>query len=219
MKNTITLLMIFFFAASISIAQNVENLDKTMSLGKQPAVYVEIEGADEDMAKDVWEDYVEDYGKTKRNKKAKEYYTQDARIPVLSSDGKVTLYMKFEEGRDLTTAYLWVEAANSFIDNSEGLDNFMQDYYEMVRKVVVNKEIEEQEDVLKDLGKDMEKLVKKNKGYHEDISEAEEKIRKAEENIEINLNEQDQMNAEIARQKETLEMIIEKLNNIGKEGK
>ena len=49
-----------------------------------------------------------------------------------------------------------------------------------------------------------------------DIEKAEDKIRKAEENIEKNLNDQDEMQAELIKQKELLDMIVDKLNNVGK---
>jgi len=202
---------------SIATAQNAQSIEKTMSLGKQVGIYVEVEGGAKDRIKDLWEDYMKDYGKTKRNKKAKEYYSEEARIPMISSSKNVSLYAKFEEGRNLATAYMWAVVDGEFVDDSEGLQNFVQDYYLVVRKDVINKEIEEQEKVLKNLDKKMGKLVKKNEGYHKDIEKAEDKIRKAEENIEKNLNEQDEMQAEMIKQKEVLEMIAEKLNNIGKE--
>lgn len=217
MKKSITLLMFIFGAVYFVSAQQVRSIDKSMSLGKHPALYAEIEGADEDMAKDYWEEYVKDFGKTKRNKKAKEYFTEDARIPVIASSNTVTLYAKFEEGKGQTTAYLWVDNQGGFEEDNKGMRTFLEDYALAVRRKVINKEIEKQEDVLKGLTKDMEKLVKKNNGYHKDIAEAEDKIRKSEENIEKNLNDQDEMNAEMQRQKEVLDQIIEKLNNVGKD--
>jgi len=201
---------------SISVAQDIQQIEKTMSLGKQPAIYVEIEGADKDLAKDLWEDYVKDYGKTKRNKKAKEYYTKDARVPLISSSNAVTLYAKFEEGREQTTAYLWVDNAGVFEDDSDKLETFFADYYMLARKKVINNEIKEQEKVMKKLDKKMSKLIKKNEGYHKDIAKAEDKIRQAEENIEKNLGEQEEMTLEQKRQKEILEAIVEKLNSVGK---
>lgn len=216
MKNFSTLCLAILLSINWSSAQNTESLERTMSLGKQPAVYVEIEGADEDLAVDIWKDYVKDYGKTKRNKKAKEYYTEDVRIPLLTSSGNVSLYAQFEEGRDLTTVYLWVEHDGYFLSDTEKVEAFLQDYYTITRREVIMKEVEEQEKLLKNLGKDLEKLEKKNKGYHKDIEKAEEKIRKAEENIEKNLNDQDQLNNEIENQKAILEEIIERLNAVGK---
>lgn len=208
---------LLFAMVSIVTAQNVESLEKTMSLGKQVCVYVEIEGGEKDRIKDLWEDYMKDYGKTKRNKKAKEYYSEEARIPMISSSKNVSLYAKFEEGRNVASAYMWAMVDGEFVDDSQGLQNFAQDYYIIARKDVINKEIKEQEKLLKKLDKNMGKLIKKNNGYHKDIEKAEEKIRKSEENIEKNLNDQDELQAELVKQKEILEMIAEKLNKVGKD--
>lgn len=203
------------FATMIS-AQNVEAIEKTMSLGKQVGVYVEVDGGEKDDLKDLWEDYMKDFGKTKRNKKAKEYYTEGARIPVISSSSSLDVYAIFEEGGNQATAYVWAVSDGEFVGDSKGLQTFVQDYYVIARKDVINKEIKEQEKVLKKLDKSMGKLVKKNADYHKDIEKAEEKIRKAEGNIEQNLNDQDETQIELIKQKEVLEMIVEKLNNVGK---
>ncbi len=207
---------LFVAIATIVSAQNVEAIEKTMSLGKQTGVYIEVEGGEKDDVKDLWEDYMKDYGKTKRNKKADEYYSEGARIPLVSSSNNVDMYAKFEEGKNQATAYFWAVSDGEFVDDSKGLQTFVQDFYLLARKEVINKEIEEQEKVLKKLDKNMGKLVKKNTGYHKDIEKAEDKIRKAEENIEKNLNDQDEMQAEMIKQKEILDMIVEKLNNVGK---
>ena len=216
MKKTLTIMTLFVAFATMMSAQNVEAIEKTMSLGKQTGVYIEVEGGEKDDLKDLWEDYMKDFGKTKRNKKAKEYYSENVRIPVISSSNSVDVYVKFEEGRDQATAYIWAVSDGEFVDDSKGLQTFVQDYYIIARKEVINKEIKEQEKALKKLDKSMGKLVKKNADYHKDIEKAEDKIRKAEENIEKNLNDQDEMQAELIKQKEVLDMIVEKLNNVGK---
>lgn len=217
MKKTITLMTLLAAFATMVSAQNVKAIEKTMSLGKQTGVYIEVEGGEKDDLKDMWEDYMKDYGKTKRNKKANEYYSENVRIPVISSSNSVDVYAIFDEGRDQATAYVWAVSDGEFVDDSKGLQTFVQDYYIIARKEVINKEVKEQENVLKKLDKQMGKLVKKNAGYHKDIEKAEDKIRKAEENIEKNLNDQDEMQAELIKQKEILDMIVEKLNNVGKD--
>jgi len=209
MKKTITLMTLLVAFATLVTAQNVEAIEKTMSLGKQTGVYIEVEGGDKDDVKDLWEDYMKDYGKTKRNKKAKEYYSEGARIPLVSSGNTVDMYAKFEDGKNQATAYFWAVVDGEFVDDSQGLQTFAQDFYVMA-------EIKEQEKLLKKIDKNMGKLVKKNNGYHKDIEKAEDKIRKAEENIEKNLNEQDELQAELIKQKEVLDMIIDKLNSVGK---
>lgn len=216
MKKTLTLMTFLMAFATMMSAQNVEAIEKTMSLGKQTGVYVEVEGGEKDDLKDLWEDYMKDYGKTKRNKKANEYYSENVRVPLISSSNAVDVYAVFEEGKNQSTAYFWAVSDGEFVDDSKGLQTFVQDYYIMARKEVINKEIEEQEKVLKKLDKSMDKLVKKNNGYHKDIEKAEDKIREAEENIEKNLNEQDETQAEMIKQKEILDMIVDKLNSVGK---
>lgn len=216
MKRTITLMTLLVAMTTLVTAQNVEAIEKTMSLGKQTGVYIEVEGGDKDDLKDMWEDYMKDYGKTRRNKKAKEYCSEGARIPIISSSNSVDMYAKFEDGKNQASAYFWAVVEGEFVDDSEGIQNFVQDYYVMARKDVINKEIKDQEKLLKNLDKDMGKLIKKNSGYHKDIEKAEDKIRKAEENIEKNLNDQDSKQAELLQQKEVLDLIIDKLNTVGK---
>jgi len=216
MKKTLTLMTILVAFATMMSAQNVEAIEKTMSLGKQTGVYIEVEGGEKDDLKDMWKDYMKHFGKTKHNKKAKEYHTENVRIPVISSSNSVDLYAIFEEGRNQATAYVWAVSDGEFVDDSKGLQTFVQDYYIIARKQVINKEVKKQEKILKKLDKRMGKLIKKNTGYHMHIEKAENKIRKAEENIEKNLNDQDEMQAELIKQKELLDMIVEKLNNIGK---
>ena len=216
MEKTLTLMTLIVAFATIMSAQNVKAIEKTMSLGKQKGVYIEVEGGEKDNLKDMWKDYMKNYGQTKRNKKAKEYYTKNVLIPVISSSNSVDVYAIFEEGHDQGSVYVWAVSGGKFVDNSKGLKIFAQDYYIIARKEVINKEVKEQEKILKKLDNSMGKLIKKNAGYHKDIEKAENKIRKAEENIEKNLNDQDEIQAELIKQKEVLDMIVEKFNNIGK---
>ena len=216
MKKILTIMTLMVAFATIMSAQNVKAIEKTMSLGKQKGFYIEVEGGEKENLKDIWTDYMKNFGKTKHNKKAKEYYTKDVRIPVISSSNSVDVYAIFEEGRNQATIYVWAVSGGEFVDNSKGLKIFTQDYYLIARKEVINKEVKEQEKILKKFDDRMNKLIKKNAGYHKDIEKAENKIRKAEENIEKNLNDQDEIQEELIKQKEVLDMIVEKFNNIGK---
>ena len=65
--------------------------------------------------------------------------------------------------------------------------------------------------------KDLEKLIKKNKGYHKDIEKAKEAILKAENAIQQNIKDQEMKRAEVQGQKEIMEMVQKKLNEVGKE--
>jgi len=207
---------------SFIAAQTVSEVNKSMSLGKQSAFQIDIDGADEDLSEDVWKDFIKDYGKSKRNKKAREYYSIGARIPLISGSNDVDVYIRFDERVNMTTATMWIDMGESFINSNDhpkeaqGAEEFVTNYYLAVKKVAIEKEMKEQEKALNKLEKELRKLEKKNTGYHKDIEKAKEKIEKAEKNIEQNLKDQEDQAIVIEQQKKVIEEIIERLNNLGR---
>jgi len=222
MKKLIFTLIVFVGALGMINAQEVSEHDMSMSLGKQMAFSIDIDGADEDMTEDVWKKYVKDFGKSKRNKKAKEYYMLGARVPMIAGASDIDLYMNFEERVGHTTANLWIDTGGSFVNSDEhpkearGAEDFLTEFYLEVKKKAISEEMKEQEKALKKLDKSLRKLEKKNTGYHDDIADAKEDIEKAEKNIEQNLKEQEDQRILIEQQKKVIEEIIERLNNLGK---
>ena len=156
-----------------------------MSLGKQMAFQIDIDGADEDLTEDVWKNFIKDYGKGKRNKKAREYYAMGARVPVISSSNNLDIYIRFDERVNMTTATLWVDLGGSFVNSNEhpgeakGAEDFLVDFYLAVKKKAIGKEMKEQEKAMNKMEKTLRKLEKKNTGYHKDIEKAKEKIEKS----------------------------------------
>ena len=116
MKKVIFTLVAFVGLLGIISAQDVSERDMSMSLGKQTAFSIDIDGADEDMTEDVWKKYIKDYGKSKRNKKAKEYYVLGARVPMIAGSSDLDLYIKFEERVGHTTASLSIDKGGSFVN-------------------------------------------------------------------------------------------------------
>lgn len=222
MKKVIFTLIVFVGVFGIISAQEISERDMSMSLGKQIAFTVDIDGADEDMTEDVWKKYVKDFGKSKRNKKAKEYYVLGARVPMIAGASDIDLYIKFEERVGHTTASLCIDKGGSFVNSDEhpkeaqGAEEFLTEFYLAVKKKAISEEMEKQEKELKKLDKSLRKLEKKNTGYHDDIADAKEDIEKAEKNIEQNLKDQEDQAILIEQQKKIIEEIIERLNNLGK---
>ena len=222
MKKLIFTLIEFVGVIGMISAQEVTEHEMSMSLGKQTTFSVDIDGADEDMVEDVWKKYIKDYGKSKRNKKAKEYYVVGARVPMIGGASDIDLYVKFEERVGHTTTNLWIDKGGSFVNSNEhpkeaqGAEDFLSEFYLEVKKKAISEEMKEQEKALKKMDKSLRKLEKKNTGYHNDIENAKEKIEKAEKNIEQNLKEQEDQRILIEQQKKVIEEIIERLNNLGK---
>jgi vacuolar-type H+-ATPase subunit I/STV1 len=210
--------------ASLSFvtAQAINEEEKSMSLGKQVGYQIDIDGADEDITEDVWKDFMKDFGKTKRNKKAREYYSVGARVPLINGANEIDLYIRFDERVNMTSVVLWVDLGESFVNGDEypreaqGTEEFLTNFYLAVKKKVIENEMKEQEKIMNKMEKELRKMEKKNSDYHKDIEKAKEKIEKAEKNIEQNLRDQEDQQIIIEQQRKVLEEIIERLNNLGR---
>lgn len=220
MKHLFFLLLSFGFVPLN--AQEVKDMSKTMSLGPQHAYYIEIKDVSKKVIEDEWEKYQKEYfKKVKYNKKAKEFYTESGKIPLVNGTTPITLYSKLEEGRDLITLYAWVDLGGGFVDpektsESDGLRRFMGDFWVIAKKKAISIELEKEEDHKKGLEKDLAKLQKKKADLESDIEKYKEKIRQAEADIEQNLKDQDTKGIEIKEQIKVIEGVIERLNNVGK---
>ena len=211
---------LLFTLPSVLSSQEIVEESRSMSLGVQNAMYVEIQDANRKLSENIWKNYIKDYGKTKNNKKAKEWYTQTVRVPSISTDQEVDIYTKFEEMGSMTRVYFWVDMGDGFLNSEEygseatGTELFIKDYALEVRKESIRKELEEQEKKLEKHEKDMGKLVKNNEKYHKEIEDARKKIREKEEDIVKNLEEQEKKKSEIDAQRAVVDEILNRLNSL-----
>jgi hypothetical protein len=203
-------------------SQKVDTQKSTMSLGPQTSYYVTVQGADADMLGDAWKEYVKEYGKSKNNKKAKEYITENAKVSLINGTSPLTLYAQHSEGKGEATTRLWVDLGGAFANPEEhknqsaGIETFLYDFWVVARKKAISKELAMEEKRLENLNKDLKKLENKKQDLHNEIDKCKLKIAEAEKNIETNIVDQDNKKKEIDAQKKTVEMVVEKLNSVGK---
>ncbi|MEZ4909838.1 MAG: hypothetical protein R2774_03140 [Saprospiraceae bacterium] len=222
MKSILSILVIVCAFTFQALSQNVVESKQTMSLGPQNGFFVEIEGADKGLAQDEMENMTKEYGKWKKNSKSKEYNLLGVKIPLINGSSPLDMYVKYEDGKNMATTYVWVDLGGSFVNSmdnksqTEGLRTFMTDYFDNVRKKVVADEVKKEEKQQDKLEKELRKLEDKNKDLHSDIEKYKQKIVEAERNIEVNLEDQKTKASEIEAQKVVVEKVIEKLNSIGK---
>ncbi len=215
-------LSVFLFSFGISFGQNVDQQSSTMSLGSQNAYYISVDGANKDMIEDLWKDYVKEFGKTKQNKKASEYVTENVKVALINGSNPLTMYAKHEEGKNQATTYLWVDLGGAFANGgdhksqSAGIETFLKDFWVLARKKAVTKELEMEEKKSKELAKELIKLEEKKKDYQAEIEKCKLKIAEAEKNIEINNGTQKTKKIEIETQKKTVQNVTDKLNMVGK---
>jgi len=218
MKTLITLFSTVFLFTQLQ-AQISEDA-VTLSLGEQNAFVVEHPGANKKMVTKIMEKALKEYGKVKRNKKAKEWNCLQCSVPGIS--GETNVYFKIREGKGMITSYVAYDDGTQFISSAnspEAADRISKQLtfvgYDVTRAVISN-ELKNEEKSLKDRNKEQEKLEKKNKDLHNDIADYEKKIKEAEAAIEKNLQEQEDKKMEIEKQINVVEEVTDRLNNVGK---
>ncbi len=216
-------LLIALFLIPLFTSAQVSERSTTMSLGNKNAFTIDLDGADRKMTEKLWKNYLKPFGEVERNKKAKEFYVNQTKVPAIPSSGPVTIYGRIDEGSDMSSLTVWVDNGSMFISSDEspseanGVEVFLINFSHIVQKEVIGKELEEEEKRLKNFNKDLGKLEKKNNGFHKDIENANKKIAEAEANIEKNLLDQDAKREEIAVQEKMVEKVKERLNSVGKD--
>lgn len=199
-------------------AQVVQEGLKPMSKGTNNCFYLELPSADNKLAADAWKDFVKDYkGKTKYNKKQKEYFTDNATIKDMS-ENTVDIYARFDPAQitvwfDLGGAYL---SSSIHPDRYPAVGKMLSSYYLVLSKELAKADVKLKEDELKTLRNDLKKLENENKDYNETIKKAKEAIAKAEKDIEANQQQQAARQQSIKEKEAEVEGAKNHLNNLGK---
>lgn len=92
---------------------------------------------------------------------------------------------------------------------------FMQEFAYEVQREMIRQELEDEMDQLKSMKRTL-KTQKDHVGYHKDIEDAKERIRKAEANIVTNEKDQVSAGVDIGTQKQKVETVQTRLSNVGK---
>ncbi len=203
-----------------AIAQ-IQETTAEMSRGARNALVLSIPETDSKLVEDVWQDFCKDELRTKAkwDRKEKEYLTEDVTIIAISPN-PIDLYARAEEAGDDIAFYLWFDLGGAFLA-SDSLNN---DYLEGEKVLMefglavaaekTRQELAEQEKVLKDMEREMEKLQRLNERYHDDIEKAKDAIKAAEADIEANLAEQKKMKEQLAEQNRLIKTIAQKLKDL-----
>ena len=213
---TATFIFLTVLAGSQFLNAQVSSERMSHSRGNNDALILDLRAADDKMVTKLWEDWVkETYDvKTKSVKKGKgEMASLNFAMPGVSPGGKVDMYSKVNRvGKTGSQLMVWIATPDGYV--SEKLDR--SEYYEAekalmrfalaVSRAQIDLEVEDEEDILKDLEKDLERLRKDKEGYEDDIRKAEKAIEEARAKIERNLIDQENKAQEIERQIDQVEI-------------
>jgi len=210
-------LFVCILATSLSIAQPQE-IKSNMSLGTQAGISMNIENADADLIEDVLEKYLKEYGKLKKNKKAKEHFISNAHISSILGADPLDVYVVIGDRNavfyfDLKTAFL---NSKDHPETYRKAAEFVQNFAYEVQREFVRKVLDQENHKLKKLTGKLEDLQDDNTKYHKDIEEAKAKIKKREEDIQKNLIDQENAKKEIQMQTQSVDEVRKKLQGIGR---
>lgn len=213
-KTTLFAVLSFAFISNLT-AQDIpiiEETDRMMSMGAKTAFVVKYEGANEKTVEDQWEKTMKSYkGKAKKNK-AKELFADDVKMKDLSTN-TVDVYATVakDETGNVTILSVWYDLGGAFL-NSEAhptqavaVKNMLDQTSLRIGAVMNQAVVDAEADTLKDMNKDLEKLVKEQEDGLEKIEEAKKLIAETEKMLEENATKQTDKKADISEQEKTLE--------------
>lgn len=217
MKYLYSLFVLFF---TINLQAQVNQKSVSLSLGDQMAFVMEHNNADKKTVEKIVEKAFKEYGKVKRNRKAKEWTCESCEISMISSK-PLTVYYKVEEKRGHIETYIFFDDGSKFICSendekaSKAIEKFNVNIYNDVLKSVIAEELKNEEKNLKNYNKDLVKLGKKEEDLHKDIEKFKMKIKEAEKEIEEYLLKQEEKKMQIAKQEKLVKSVEDKLNKVG----
>jgi hypothetical protein len=213
--------MTFLTTIGFSQMEEITESKETMKKGTFNAIVVELLNADDKVALNVWKSFIKGYGaKAKKVKKSKEYLASGAIIGGLNNSENVDVYAKVQEKGDDSELIVWIQmgefyvSSGSFPSDYTAAVKMLEGYVIEVAKELVNNDIEDEEKKMKRMEKEMDKLKKKNTGYHRDIEKAKDTIARAEGNIEENERAQKEQTSIIESQQKALQALKEKLSEM-----
>ncbi len=230
MKFFATLLGLLFLLQTLSAQKDltpkgIEQIQvweetRYMSQGNNTALVIQIPDADTKLVAKLWKKYLRDYDGKLKKSKDDEFFVDDADIPGIGLGNTIDIYSKIQETQQGAELAVWFYLGGAYLQSDmhperfqEG-ERFMEQFALMVQKELIKQELKEQQDQLKELESQLDKLKRDKERYHQIIEEAEKRIEQAK--ADIKANEQAQMDAEkaIEKQREKVDMVKDKLKKI-----
>jgi hypothetical protein len=218
MKNfqfTLLLLICTLFATNSLNGQSIPTIDKAermMSMGSKSSFTVKYEGTDVKTVENQWTKIMKSYkGKVKKNK-AKELFADDVKLKELSTN-TVDVYATVaqDETSNHTILSVWYDLGGAFLNETDhpnqvlAVKNMLDQTSLRIGAARADNVLEAEEDVLKDMNKELEKQVKEKEDGLKEIEKAKALIVKMEEMIEENNKAQETKKVEIQGQEKKIE--------------
>jgi len=216
MKNALFPLLIsvlFQFSAQSQVLEET----RVMAAGSEPALTINIPGADPKFVETKWKEYMKSYGKMTRVKQSKEFVASDVQILDIGGVNRLNVYGLAEESGEGTKMTIWFDMGGAFLSSDAypkeyvSAVNFVKDFAQKVKVDMITEELEAQEKLVTKAENNLTRLKRENEMFHKIIEDSKKRIAQAEEDIQKNLKDQEVAHKEIEVQKEVLGGVQKKL--------
>lgn len=206
----ITLLSVIFLMYSVMTFAQITESEQYMSQGTYNSLSVELPSGSEKNAPKEWTKFFKKYGKTKKNRKTDEYFTDDANIMGMSNNS-VDVYTKFN-GNTMTA---WFDLGGTYLSSvDEGFatgEQILLDFGLHLKILQVEDELKDEEKNMKSVQSDLKKLEKSKATLEKNIENWKAKIAQAEADIEQNIRDQEAKTIQIGNQEIIVEQVKARL--------
>lgn len=212
MKSKIFLVIAALFLAQFTFAQEIREEAAVMSQGVNNAFILTLKNVEQVDLQGIWGNLVKDFkgGKAKGVKKSNELMADDVEIKEMS-ENTVDVYALIKEAGEDAQIYVWFDLGGAYLSSKMHQDRvptakkILQRYAKMVEKEQTALRLEKEEEMLKEMEKQMEELVKTQRKAESQIEDYKQKIAEEEAAIEQSKRDQAAKQKEIDQQKSKLE--------------
>jgi chromosome segregation ATPase len=206
-----------FFAQDVKVRESNESF----SNGGHNALSVTLFVTDVNMVEKEWKSQMKDFGYDKSSEKSNEYFFDNVIMKQLGNNtldvfSKVT-EQKAEKTVTLTAAF---DLGGAYLSSSEHREKFeyvkkvMHDFAVKITKEAIDDEIKDASKVLSNIQSKQASLEKDNKGLADDITNYNQKIKKANEQIEQNKKDIETKKGEVSAQQKVVDGIKAKKESV-----
>lgn len=207
----------YFFSLAILLTgvitgqSQVTTDNRPMVTGVQPALVLQLKGADPKFVETKWKEFTKNYGKVEKVKGSKESVIQGIHIGEIGGGELMNVYSYSAQAADGTELTVWFSRGGNYLTSKEPeypkAERFLKSFALKVNADMIGLDLEEQQKKLEKLESAQAKLVKENENLHKIIADNTAKIEQA--NVDIPLNERSQevSKADITNQKAVVESV------------
>lgn len=215
---TVFLAPYFIFCQKITVSDG--NTDFSIGIsGSKPSLQVTIPFGDLDVVEKMLKKELKDFN-GKLDDKKNEYFVSLGEVKDLGKK-QFDVYAKIIGSKDSPISVCWaVDLGGAYMDKSTHSEQYsifkkrLEKFAELAAEASVDKQIEAEKEILKELERDKEKLVKEQENLKSDIEDLKKKITEKEADIQKAKGKEDSKKTEISAQENKLKTVEKRKEQI-----